>query len=291
MLDWSPTEFSRACSTPTTGRARQDRTTSHRPVPDEPGRARGAQLLIDPDRGPKRGHLFVRAAMGSAWPLGAIAQAALRCARLSPGRPGPGATAGDKATATTGPAGPAHIQAWLSLDRGSAQQRPRLHRRRTEVGWLPVLIRQSGQRAIQPGKPGNFEAAAVRAQSSRSRTGSTALTATCTPPATRTSRPTCATSCSSPSRSPSGWPNSTRPTRRHPAHAGRTSRRAGRRRSRAGKRGAPLRGVPIVVQHKAFPYLDNGWAGAGSGARACRGIADEHPPERVLAGLQARRRR
>ncbi|NOT68335.1 MAG: zinc ABC transporter solute-binding protein [Methylophilaceae bacterium] len=29
-----------------------------------------------------------------------------------------------------------------------------------EVGWLPILLRQSGNSAIQPGKPGNFEAAA-----------------------------------------------------------------------------------------------------------------------------------
>lgn len=29
-----------------------------------------------------------------------------------------------------------------------------------EIGWLPVLIRESGNRRIQPGAPGNFEAAA-----------------------------------------------------------------------------------------------------------------------------------
>ena len=28
-----------------------------------------------------------------------------------------------------------------------------------EVGWLPILLRQSGNANIQPGKPGNFEAA------------------------------------------------------------------------------------------------------------------------------------
>lgn len=28
-----------------------------------------------------------------------------------------------------------------------------------EVGWLPVLLRQAGNAAVQPGKPGNFEAA------------------------------------------------------------------------------------------------------------------------------------
>lgn len=28
-----------------------------------------------------------------------------------------------------------------------------------EVGWLPVLLRQSGNAAVQPGRPGNFEAA------------------------------------------------------------------------------------------------------------------------------------
>lgn len=30
-----------------------------------------------------------------------------------------------------------------------------------EVGWLPILLRQSGNSAIQPGKPGYFEAAAL----------------------------------------------------------------------------------------------------------------------------------
>src|SRR5207249_1638612 len=29
-----------------------------------------------------------------------------------------------------------------------------------EIGWLPVLLRQSGNAAVQPGQPGNFEAAA-----------------------------------------------------------------------------------------------------------------------------------
>lgn len=30
-----------------------------------------------------------------------------------------------------------------------------------EVGWLPVVLRESGNRGIQPGQPGNFEAASV----------------------------------------------------------------------------------------------------------------------------------
>src|SRR5512147_1887725 len=30
-----------------------------------------------------------------------------------------------------------------------------------EIGWLPVLLQESGNRRIQPGAPGNFEAASA----------------------------------------------------------------------------------------------------------------------------------
>jgi len=71
--------------------------------------------------------------------------------------------AGDKAkvfTATTAHQDPHHIQARPSLI-------ARIRRAdlvvcsgaELEIGWLPVLLRKSGNRAIQPGRPGYFEAA------------------------------------------------------------------------------------------------------------------------------------
>ena len=72
--------------------------------------------------------------------------------------------AGDKASvyiATTGLQDPHHIQARPSLV-AAARDTALLvcTGAELEVGWLPVLIRQSGNNAIQSGKPGYFEAAA-----------------------------------------------------------------------------------------------------------------------------------
>jgi hypothetical protein len=62
-----------------------------------------------------------------------------------------------------------------------------------EIGWLPVVLRESGNAGIQPGQPGYFEAAG-RCACSRCRPASTGPTATCIPAATRTSSSTRATS-------------------------------------------------------------------------------------------------
>ena len=71
--------------------------------------------------------------------------------------------AGDKAriyTATNAYQDPHHIQARPSLI-ASVRDANLLvcTGSELEVGWLPILIRQSGNPAIQPGKPGSFEAA------------------------------------------------------------------------------------------------------------------------------------
>ena len=63
-----------------------------------------------------------------------------------------------------------------------------------EVGWLPLLLQQSGNAKVQPGQPGNFAGGRPRAQARGARRSSTARRATCTRPAIRTSRPTRATS-------------------------------------------------------------------------------------------------
>ncbi|MGA8393402.1 MAG: zinc ABC transporter substrate-binding protein, partial [Burkholderiaceae bacterium] len=71
--------------------------------------------------------------------------------------------AGDKASvyvAMTGLQDPHHIEARPSLVAAARNTQLLVCTgAELEVGWLPVLIRQSGNSAIQPGKPGNFEAA------------------------------------------------------------------------------------------------------------------------------------
>jgi hypothetical protein len=97
-----------------------------------------------------------------------------------------------------------------------------------EVGWLPVLLQNANNAAVQPGRPGLSRAC-------KTGRGSTAPKATCMPPATRTSTPTRATSCAWARRWRGGWPNSTRPMPPRTGHAGRPSPCAGRPQSQAGK--------------------------------------------------------
>lgn len=62
-----------------------------------------------------------------------------------------------------------------------------------EIGWMPVLLRQAANGRVQPGSPGYFEAARqVRLLDVPTRLDR--AEATYTPPATRTSKPTPATS-------------------------------------------------------------------------------------------------
>jgi zinc/manganese transport system substrate-binding protein len=172
--------------------------------------------------------------------------------------------AGDKATvyvATTGLQDPHHIQARPSLvaaARGSdllvctgAE---------LEVGWLPVLIRQSGNNAIRPGKPGNFEAAAYvrklevpdrldRADGDVHAAGN---------PHIQTDPRNIALVA---------VPLAQRLAELDPPNAAAYQARAAdflarwkAAIARWEKEAAPLRGTPIVVQHKAFPYLEQ-WLG------------------------------
>ena len=129
-----------------------------------------------------------------------------------------------------------------------------------EVGWLPILLRQSGNPGIQPGKPGSFEAASyVR----------------------KLEVPTLLDR-SEGDVHPGGNPHiqtdprnialvadalSKRLAELDPANAAYYQARYqsfnGRWQSaisRWQKVAAPLRGQAIVVQHKGFPYLEN-WLG------------------------------
>ena len=202
--------------------------------------------------------------------------------------------AGDKASvyvATTGLQDPHHIQARPSLvaaARGSdllvctgAE---------LEVGWLPVLIRQSGNNAIQPGKPGNFEAAAfVRklevpdrldradgdvhaAGNPHIQTDPRNIALVAEPLARRLAELDPANAVTYQARSTdflARWKAATQ---------------------RWEKEAAPLRNTSVVVQHKAFPYLEQ-WLGLVEVA-----VLEPKPGvdptsahlSTVLAGLQTR---
>jgi zinc/manganese transport system substrate-binding protein len=172
--------------------------------------------------------------------------------------------AGDKASvyvATTGLQDPHHIQARPSLVAAARGTELLVCTgAELEIGWLPLLIRQSGNNAIQPGKPGNFEAAnfvpklEVPARLDRAE-GDV---------------------------HPAGNPHIQTDPRNIALVADALARRlaevdaanAASYRQRAAdfqarwkaaiarweKEAAPLRGASIVVQHKAFPYLER-WLG------------------------------
>ena len=129
-----------------------------------------------------------------------------------------------------------------------------------EIGWLPLLLRQSGNSAIQPGKPGYFEAATL---------------------VRRLEIPTRIDRAEGDIH-PGGNPHiqldprnvaivaealAKRLAEVDPANAGTYQERQqtfAQRWQDAIKRwemqAAPLKGVPVVVQHKAFPYL-SAWLG------------------------------
>ncbi|HMN77633.1 MAG TPA: zinc ABC transporter substrate-binding protein [Burkholderiaceae bacterium] len=172
--------------------------------------------------------------------------------------------AGDKASvyvATTGLQDPHHIQARPSLV-AAARTTDLLvcTGAELEVGWLPVLIRQSGNNAIQPGKPGNFAAADFvrklevpdrldRADGDVHAAGN---------PHIQTDPRNIALVAG---------PLAKRLAEIDPANAATYQARAADFATRWSaaiarweKQAAPLRGTPIVVQHKAFPYLEQ-WLG------------------------------
>lgn len=202
--------------------------------------------------------------------------------------------AGDKANvyvATTGLQDPHHIQARPSLV-AAARTTDLLvcTGAELEVGWLPVLIRQSGNNAIQPGKPGNFAAADFvrklevpdrldRADGDVHAAGN---------PHIQTDPRNIALVAA---------PLAKRLAEIDPAHAAayeaRTTDFMARWTAaiaRWEKEAAPLRGTPIVVQHKAFPYLEQ-WLGLVQVA-ALEPKPGIEPTgahlSAVLAGLQAK---
>jgi zinc/manganese transport system substrate-binding protein len=172
--------------------------------------------------------------------------------------------AGDKVSvyvATTGLQDPHHIQARPSLV--AAARNTDLvvcTGAELEVGWLPLLIRQSGNGAIQPGKPGNFEVAAfvpkleVPTRLDRADGDVHAL-----------GNPHIQTD-------PRNIMLVAEPLARRLAELDPANAAAYQARqldfmvrwkaaiARWEQLAKPLRGTPIVVQHKAFPYLEQ-WLG------------------------------
>lgn len=129
-----------------------------------------------------------------------------------------------------------------------------------EVGWLPVLLRQSGNAKVQPGQPGNFAAAdfvrklEVPASLDRSQGD---VHAAGNPHIQTDPRNIAAVA--------------TQLTRRlqqvDPAHAGEYAQRGTafqqkwqQALARWTAQAAPLRGIPVVSQHKGYPYLYD-WLG------------------------------
>ena len=202
--------------------------------------------------------------------------------------------AGDKASvyvATTGLQDPHHIQARPSLV-AAARTTDLLvcTGAELEVGWLPVLIRQSGNNAIQPGKAGNFAAADFvrklevpdrldRADGDVHATGN---------PHIQTDPRNIALVAG---------PLVQRLAEIDPTNAAVYQARAADFMARWSaavarweKQAKALRGTPIVVQHKAFPYLEQ-WLGLVQVA-ALEPKPGIEPTSahlsNVLAGLKAR---
>jgi zinc/manganese transport system substrate-binding protein len=129
-----------------------------------------------------------------------------------------------------------------------------------EAGWLPILLRQSGNANIQPGKAGYFEAAAYvqrleipvrldRAEGDVHASGN--------PHIQTDPRNIALVADALAKRLGQLDPvNAAHYQARHKAFADKWQAAI----QRWEKQAAPLKGMPVVVQHKAFPYL-NRWLG------------------------------
>jgi len=155
-----------------------------------------------------------------------------------------------------------------------------------EVGWLPVVLRESGNARIQPGQPGYFEAAAqvrlleVPAVLDRAHGD---VHAAGNPHVQTDPR----------NLLPIGEALAARMAELDPAHAGayRDNQRRFAERLRASlaeweRIAAPLRGVPVLVQHRAFPYLQ-AWLGLRE-VGALEAKPGVEPGSAHLAGIVAR---
>lgn len=129
-----------------------------------------------------------------------------------------------------------------------------------EIGWLPVLLSESGNSKVQPGKPGYFEAARhvallekpVRLDRAEGDVHASGNPHIQTDP--RNLARVAAALAKSMGQIDSA--NAAEYARREQAFQARWAQAMKIWETRA----APLRGVPVAVQHNAFPYLEN-WLG------------------------------
>jgi zinc/manganese transport system substrate-binding protein len=172
--------------------------------------------------------------------------------------------AGDRATiyvATTALQDPHQIQARPSLI-ANARNADLLActGAELEIGWLPVLLRQSGNARIQPGQPGHFAAADFVSKlevPGRLDRADGDVHAAGNPHIQTDPRNFIKVADALAQRlAQIDAPNAAVYAARHADFVQRWSAAL----ARWEKQAAPLRGVRIVVQHKAFPYLQN-WLG------------------------------
>ncbi|MDR3390191.1 MAG: zinc ABC transporter substrate-binding protein [Sulfuriferula sp.] len=129
-----------------------------------------------------------------------------------------------------------------------------------EIGWLPILLRESGNSAIQPGQPGNFEATRYvpllekpqrldRSEGDVHAAGN---------PHIQTDPRNIALVADALSKTLAtvDAANAAYYQARYAEFKTRWTAAIGRWEAQA----APLKGTAIVVQHKAYPYLEN-WLG------------------------------
>lgn len=129
-----------------------------------------------------------------------------------------------------------------------------------EIGWLPVLLSESGNSKVQPGQPALFEAArhvALMEKPARLDRAEGDVHAAGNPHIQ--TDPRNMASVAGPLAKTMGQLDA--------AHAADYARREQAFQSRWAQamraweaKAAPLKGVPVVVQHDAFPYLEN-WLG------------------------------
>jgi zinc/manganese transport system substrate-binding protein len=129
-----------------------------------------------------------------------------------------------------------------------------------EVAWLPVLLRQAGNPKVQPGQPGHFEAASAVQMldvPTRLDRADGDVHAEGNPHIQTDPRNMALVAVSLAHRLSQIDPTQ---ARTYEARLADFNQRWGVALQRWNQQAAPLRGMPIVVQHKGFPYLEN-WLG------------------------------
>jgi len=164
-------------------------------------------------------------------------------------------------TATTAMQNPHRIEARPQPDRPDAARHLVVCTgAELEVGWLPLLLRESGNAEVQPGRPGYFEATRYvilldkptlidRSQGDVHAAGNPHIQ---TDP--RNIARVGAALAQRLAEVDPPTPPSTRRAGKPSPHAGKSSI------ARWQQQAAPLKGMPVVVQHKSFTYLLN-WLG------------------------------